>query len=166
MEKLRLRRLSKGDINQTYLGWLNDAKVTKYMVTKSSTLEQLNAFYWHVSNSYDNVIFAIIDNKTDKHIGNIKIGSIDWKGKTAAIGIMIGEKSYWNQGYGTQAIRMATDKATRFLLHTVFAGIEDENIGSIKACKKVGYKVGQPSPRGHWYWYKPNKKREANNEHT
>ena len=39
-------------------------------------------------------------------IGTIKIGHIDWKAKTADIGIMIGEKDYWNKGYATKVIKL------------------------------------------------------------
>lgn len=161
MKKLDLRRLCKADINQTYLGWLNDAEVTRYLTTKSSTIEQLNAFYWQVANSTNNVIFAIIDIKTGKHIGNIKIGSIDWEDKVADIGIMIGDKNYWNQGYGTEAISMATKYAIHSLFLTAFfAGIADENIGSIKAFTKAGYQVGHPTPGGHLYWYRVIERKE------
>ena len=155
MEKIYLRRLCKADINQEYLGWLNDPEVTKYMTTKSSTMEQLNAFYWQMQNSTNNVIFAIIESETGKHIGNIKIGSINWNDRTADIGIMIGEKYCWNKGYGTQAISEATKHACfSLLLTTLFASVADKSIGSIKAFTKAGFKMGNPSANGHWYRYK------------
>ncbi|MCJ7668410.1 MAG: GNAT family N-acetyltransferase [Anaerolineae bacterium] len=48
-------------------------------------------------------IFAI---ETEKgvHIGNIGLHEIDYKDGKATLGIMIGEKGHWDQGYGTAAI--------------------------------------------------------------
>ncbi len=45
-----------------------------------------------------------IDTLDGKHIGNCMYYDIDEKKKQAEIGIMIGNRDYWDHGYGTDAI--------------------------------------------------------------
>ena len=46
-----------------------------------------------------------IETLDGKHIGNCSYFSIDDTKKEAELGIMIGDKAYWNQGYGTDVIQ-------------------------------------------------------------
>jgi len=56
----------------------------------------------------DNYIFAI---KTEdgRHIGNCKCYNINESNGEAEIGIVIGERRYWNKGYGTDAVNYLVD---------------------------------------------------------
>ena len=38
--------------------------------------------------------------------GQWRLFDIDWRNRSAEIGIFIGEKNFWNQGYGTEAMRL------------------------------------------------------------
>ena len=49
------------------------------------------------------VRFAI-DTVDGHHIGNCMVYDVDYKKRHAEIGIMIGDKTYWDRGYGTDAI--------------------------------------------------------------
>src|SRR5262249_39270580 len=90
----------------------------------------------------DNVFLAIILKEGDRHIGNIKLGPIQWIHRFADIGLLIGEKDCWGRGYATEAIRLVTDYAFCELnLHKLAAGCYDLNQGSIKAFQKVGFIV-------------------------
>ena len=42
-----------------------------------------------------------------RHIGNIKIGPVHSYHRRARIGLLIGEKEFWNRGYATEAIKLA-----------------------------------------------------------
>ena len=42
---------------------------------------------------------------TDKHIGNIKLGPINWIHRYGDISLLIGDKDYWGKGIATEAIR-------------------------------------------------------------
>jgi len=46
-----------------------------------------------------------IETLDGKHIGNCSYFSIDDTKKEAEMGIMIGDKAYWNRGYGTDVIQ-------------------------------------------------------------
>ena len=47
-----------------------------------------------------------IDSIDGKHIGNCMYYDIDWDRKQAELGIMIGDREYWGQGFGTDAVNI------------------------------------------------------------
>ncbi len=136
-----LRPITMADVNETYLGWLNDDTVRKFMYSRDKqTMEGLRAWVRKMTQSEIDYPFAIIDNATKKHVGNIKIGGIDWFHKNGDIGYFLGVKELWGKGYTSEAIRLATDYAINKLgLFHIRAGVMEENVASIKALRKAGY---------------------------
>lgn len=136
-----LRPITMADVNETYLSWLNDPIVRKYMETRDKqTMEGLRTWVRKMTQSKNDFPLAIIENDSKRHIGNIKIGGIDWYHKSADVGYFIGEKEMWGKGYASEAIRLATDYAIGKLgLYHIRAGVFEENVASIKALRKAGY---------------------------
>ena len=66
-----------------------------------------------------------IDTIEGKHIGNCMFYDIDLRDGEAEVGIMIGDKDYWGQGYGTEAMGVLLDHMftaypfNRIYLHTL-----------------------------------------------
>ena len=90
----------------------------------------------------DNIFLAIVLKDNKKHIGNIKIGPINWYHRLAEIGIMIGEKDCWGKGYAAEAISLLADFAfSKLNLHKLTAGCYEQNQGSLKAFQKAGFEV-------------------------
>ena len=60
-----------------------------------------------------------------KHIGNCMFYDIDLRDGEAEVGIMLGDKDYWGQGYGTEAMGVLLDHMftaypfNRIYLHTL-----------------------------------------------
>ena len=78
----------------------------------------------------------------DKHIGNIKLGPINWIYRIADIGVLIGEKDCWGEGYATEAIALIKEYAFNVLgLHKLTAGSIGLNEGSVKAFQKNNFKI-------------------------
>lgn len=76
----------------------------------------------------------------NSHIGNIKLGPINWYHRNADVSLFIGEKYLWGQGYAREAIQLVTDFAFQTLnLNKLKAGCYAENLGSAKAFEKCGY---------------------------
>lgn len=50
-------------------------------------------------------VLAICLQDGGRLIGNTGLHRIDWHSRTAVLGILIGEKDCWSQGYGTDAVR-------------------------------------------------------------
>lgn len=142
-KKIYLRPLNPDDLEKGYLEWINDREVNRYLLSgfKPTSLPELKAYYEKIMVSPNDIIFAIVDNKTNKYIGNIKIGGIDWINRSASCGRLIGDKKYWGKGHGTEALQLAIEYAFNILnLNRVYTGITKENIGAIKSCERVGLK--------------------------
>lgn len=138
-----LRKISIDDCNENYLKWMNDPEINKYLESRftTHTIDSLKDFVNSMNNSENNVLFAIVDKESDTHIGNIKLGNIHPIHKYADIGLLIGDKNYWGRGIATNAIKLVSEFAFDELnLRKVFAGVYENNIGSIKAFEKCGFK--------------------------
>lgn len=142
-DDIYLRKISISDCNENYLNWMNDSEVNKYLESRFTThsIDSLKDFVNSMNNSENNILFAIIDKSSDKHIGNIKLGNIHPVHKYADIGLIIGDKNCWGKGIGTKSIQLVTDYAFNKLnLRKVIAGVYEYNIGSIRAFEKCGFK--------------------------
>ncbi len=137
---IKLKIFKPSLINKTdYLMWLKDKDVIKYLYRQElfSGIEK-KQIYKYVSNldkSKNDFFYLIKINK--KIIGTVKLGHIDWYAKTGDVGIMIGDKNYWNRGYATKIIKIISRiSKKKFKLRKLTAGTPSNNIGMIKAFKK------------------------------
>lgn len=142
-EKIYLRPLDLDDVNQDYLNWINDEEVIGNLATVfPSTKEDLEGFVNSVLKNRNYVFFAIVEKKTNKHIGNVKLGPIEWISRTSNYGLMLGDKSSWGKGYAQEAFALLLKFAFGSLnLHKIWDMAVITNIASIKANEKVGFKV-------------------------
>lgn len=138
-----LRLITIEDCTQRYVSWLRDPKVNKYLETRwsSQTIQTVQEYVNTKSNSLDNYLFAIIENQSSTHIGNIKLGPINFHHSCAVISYFIGERSMWGKGYATEAIRLISKFGIQNLgLHRLEAGIYASHIASKRVLEKAGYK--------------------------
>ncbi|MCJ7736119.1 MAG: GNAT family N-acetyltransferase, partial [Anaerolineae bacterium] len=76
------------------------------------------------------------------HIGNIGLDQINWKDRSAELGIVIGEKSQWSKGYGTDAIRTLLGLGFREMnLHRIFLRVDADNARGIRCYEKAGFQL-------------------------
>ena len=85
-----LRNISLDDCNENYLSWMNDSEINKFLESRFTvhTIDSLKDFVISMNNSNNNILFAIVDKESDKHIGNIKLGDIHPVHKYADIGLV------------------------------------------------------------------------------
>lgn len=141
-KKIYLRPITLEDANEEYVHWLNDKEVNQYLESRFvlATVENVKKFIEGILKSENNYFFAIVDIESNKHIGNIKLGSVNTYHKRADIGILIGDKNYWGKGIGTEAITLISDFAFNHLyLDKVMAGCYANNLGSYKAFLKCDF---------------------------
>lgn len=142
-ERISLREVRLSDVNDRYYRWMNDHEVTSYLESRfyPNSMEGILEFVKDKLGDTANVFLAIILKDGDRHIGNIKLGPINWLHRRADIGLLIGEKDLWGQGYATEAIKLVCDYAFKKInLHKVTAGCYDENVGSTRAFEKAGFR--------------------------
>lgn len=143
-ERIYLREVRLSDVNEDYHRWMNDPDVTQYLESRfyPNSLEGLREYVASKLGDRDNVFLAIVLKDGDRHIGNIKLGPINWIHRFADVGIMLGDKSSWGKGYASEAISLVVDYAFRKLsLHKVTAGCYCSNQRSLRAFEKAGFQV-------------------------
>ncbi len=143
-ERIYLREVRPSDVNEHYYRWMNDPEVTRFLESRfaPNSVEKLREYVVGKLGDRDNIFLAIILKEKDRHIGNIKLGPIQWIHRQADIGLLIGEKECWGKGYASEAIRLISDYAFYVLnLHKVTAGCYGSNEGSARAFQKAGFAV-------------------------
>ena len=153
-EHIFLREVRREDVNENYYQWMNDNEITRYTESRfyPYSTEQLQIYVSSLDGKRESVFLAIIEKTSVQHIGNIKLGNIDWIHRRADIGVIIGDKNCWGQGYAGEAIALLSEYAFRKLnLHKVWAGCYANNIGSIRAFKKAGF-TEEGVQRRHYYY--------------
>lgn len=143
-ERLALRSLDAP--SDEYVAWMNDPKVVRFTEARFSSHSRagIAAYIDAVNNSPNDVLFGIFE--SGRHIGNVKIGPIDWHHHHAYIGLIIGFRDRWGKGLAAEAIRAATAHAASIGLRTLVAGVYANNIGSIKTFRKAGYREAGAFP--------------------
>jgi len=93
----------------------------------------------------------------DRHIGFTGIHRINWKLRLGGTGTVIGEKSAWRKGFGSDAMQVRTKFAFETLgLHRLESEARADNIGSQRALEKAGYRrEGMARKKMFWggQWY-------------
>lgn len=142
-QRLYLREVRISDVGDHYYAWMNTPEITRFLESRfyPHSIEQLREYVEIQAEDPDIVFLAIVLSEGDRHIGNLKLGPVDWIHRRAEIGILIGEEDCWGQGYASEAIALAADYAFRRLnLHKLTAGCYETNHGSVKAFEKAGFK--------------------------
>lgn len=138
-----LRSLNPDDASPAYLSWLCDPEITRYLEVRfmpSQTIEKLCDYINVNADSSENLLLGIFLDADDSHIGNIKLGPVDWNHRTADIGLLIGDRLQWGKGFATEAIKIVSQYAFHTMgLVKLTAGCYAENRGSINAFIKAGY---------------------------
>jgi [ribosomal protein S5]-alanine N-acetyltransferase len=143
-QQIYLRPLEREDLNERYLGWLNDPEVNRYLEsgTFPYTSTELEKFYEHLAGSRSDVVLAIADKETNTHIGNVKLGPINWIHRKATFGILIGDRQFWKRGIGTEVTKLIVDYGfSRLNLNRIDLGVFAEHSAAIRAYEKVGFQV-------------------------
>jgi len=138
--------LSPIDIDdaQQYVKWLNDEEVVRNlsMAAKVISIESEKEILSRLAKDHT---YGIIDIEADKLIGNVGLIGINHMHQSAEIGIFIGDKKYWDRGFGTEALCLLLDFSFKTLnLHSIILRTYDFNKRAIACYEKVGFrKIGE-----------------------
>jgi RimJ/RimL family protein N-acetyltransferase len=138
-----LRELRKSDLNGPWYAWLNDSEVT-FFQNKGifpNSIEKQTQYYESLNNNNE-IVLAIVEETSNKHIGCVGLHKIDWVHRSAELGIVIGDRDVWGKKYGKQSWSLITDYGFNVLnLHRIFAVIIEGNIASQKSAESAGFKL-------------------------
>jgi hypothetical protein len=87
--------LEAGHVTEDYVSWLSDPQVNQYLECRffTHTIVSTRKFVQAMLDSPDNLFLGIRSHLLDRHVGNVRIGSLDKNHGLSAVDIMIGEKS-------------------------------------------------------------------------
>lgn len=150
-ERVRFRGVEKADIPR-FVAWLNDPEILQGILIHYpiSQADEENWFERMLTHPADERVMAIDvkestpDSQAEswKHVGSWAFNHIDWRVHAAEFGIIIGDKSYWNQGYGTDAVRLLVKHGFNTLnLNRIFLEVFETNPRAIRVYEKAGFKL-------------------------
>ncbi len=141
--KCYLSPLDVGDAAK-FTAWLNDQEIVDYLQNSTSVINEIcskNAIEtFSGMHSY-----AIVDLDTDELIGKIGLININHINQTAEIELFIGNKNYWNSGYGQEALNLLIDYSFKILnLNNILMKTYSFNKRGIACFEKVGFsRIGE-----------------------
>lgn len=143
-ERVRLRGIERQDIAQ-FVTWLNDREVTENLLLNLpvSRAEEEGWFERMLQRPMEEHPKAIEVKTADGwvFVGNIGFHDLDWVHRTVEVGLFIGEKKYWNQGFGSEAMRLMLEHGFNDLnLNRIYLHVYDTNPRGMRAYEKAGYK--------------------------
>jgi RimJ/RimL family protein N-acetyltransferase len=147
-QSVRLRRPERGDLPR-FAAWLNDPEVRRHLALiypmsvahEEQWLEEqlkaepaLQAFVIEARPSGADTLW--------QPVGVIGFHAIDWRSRAGELGLFIGEKSFWNAGHGTDAVRTLVRWGFRELnLNRVFLRVFEDNAAAIRCYEKTGFRL-------------------------
>lgn len=142
LKDVYLRGIRKEDFTEGLFFWANDQDVTHFMVTglKPSIKEHMEKLFTDTINNDKELVFTIVDKQSDKAVGFVGLYQINPQVRSAEFRIIIGDRSFWGKGIGTECTKFIIKYAFESLnLNKVWLGVNDENIGAIKSYQKSGF---------------------------
>jgi len=145
-DQIRLRAIEKADLPY-FVSWLNDPEVRQGLAINRplSLAEEENWFQKVLENPPEQRPLAIEIQPDPESgewvfVGNCGLVKVDWGNRSAEVGIHIGEKKYWNQGFGTRAMRLMCQHVFDDLnLNRLWLQVFETNQRAVRAYEKAGF---------------------------
>jgi len=143
-ERVRLRAIEREDLPR-YVRWLNTPEVRRGLAldVPLSLAEEERWYEGILSAAADERPLAIDVRQGEGwlHIGGAGLMRIDRHARHAEVGIHIGDSQHWDQGLGTEAMRLILRHAFETLnLNRVFLRVYEDNPRAMRVYRKLGFK--------------------------
>jgi RimJ/RimL family protein N-acetyltransferase len=141
-EAVYLRPAERDDI-PIFVRWLNDAETSSYLSLRSPLSLPMEEGWFEravAQQGKEGYHFVICRLDDDQPIGTIGLFAIDNVNGSAGMGITIGEKQLWGQGYGSDALNALLDFGFGQLrLERVWLDVYDFNTRARRSYEKCGF---------------------------
>lgn len=127
---------------KTSVEWRNDDEIWSMLGGRKYFVSSVYEKKWIEDTIFSgkDVKLAVCLKDNEQYIGNVYLTDIDYVNRSAVSHVLIGNKSYWGNGYAAEAYKLLLAYAFDELgLHRVCAMVLESNIGSLKMHKKCGY---------------------------
>ena len=141
-EKVLLRSLELEDLN-IFCSWFADHEVIKYsMGTWFMPWSRYETEMWlkRTLQDKETLTLGVVEKATNQLIGYAGITSISRINHAGEYYILLGEKSSWGKGYGTEVTRLIVHYGFATLnLHRIMLTVSNLNSGGVTAYTRAGF---------------------------
>lgn len=150
-KKIRLVSLSREDLPKAR-DWVNDSYLKARMLrVVPVSQEDQEKWYEDIVQDPSKIVFAIKTLNDGQHIGNTGLYHIDWTHRRAEFWILIGERSFWGQGIGSDVVSLMQQYAFETLnLNKLYVNVGIDNEAAIALYKKANF-VHEGIMKEHYY---------------
>ncbi len=141
-EKVKIRNLTRADIPML-VKWKNDPEIADLVRGGpiNTTFEAENRRYNRGLDEHS-TIRLIIETLWGKPIGFISVSDIDKDNHKAQIGMLIGEKDFWDRGYGSDSLVTLLDHLFgQQGFNRIGLEVFEYNLRAKKVYEKIGFEV-------------------------
>jgi RimJ/RimL family protein N-acetyltransferase len=141
-ERVYLRAAERDDI-PIFVRWMTDAETTSFLSMRSPLSLEMEEDWFERTTAQqgkDGYFFTICRLDDDRPIGTIGLFGLDPYNGKAGLGITIGEKQLWGQGYGSDALNALVDFGFGALrLERIWLEVYDFNTRGRRSYEKCGF---------------------------
>lgn len=145
-DKVILEPFSSKFVSEDYLNWMNDKDASRFILKadKKISFNDLHVFTNEMINSEVDYFFAILVKINNLHVGNVRLGPIDFKLSKSKFGILTGNKDFRGTGIGTEVMHHTKDFCFNYLnLKQISMPVVKEHTAAINLYKKSGFKLNK-----------------------
>ncbi len=131
------------DLIPLYHAWICNLETTRTLQVPGAvlTLDEEIAWFEREIHKPDSRSFTIYTLPGYQPIGSVNLHAIDFRHRTACMGIMIGEPDMRGRGFGTEAVELILDYGFNALdLHSIWLTTYETNIAGQKAYARAGFR--------------------------
>lgn len=142
---VRLQRLDADTLAAAYTRWWQDSEWVRLMTTSTAraiSLRTQKEWFEKLSGpEAGNFFFSVCTLDDDRLIGDVGLDGVNWQSGESFVGIAIGEREFWNRGYGSDAMRLILRYAFDELkLRRVSLNTFEYNPRAVRSYEKVGFR--------------------------
>ncbi len=124
--------------------WFNDPEVTQYLTLRYplSHAQEAEFIAKSATISYDHASFGVETIAEKRLIGGVGLEHVSPENRGAVLGIAIGDKQFWDGGFGTDAMRVLCRFGFAMMnLHRIELEVFAENARAVHVYEKVGFRI-------------------------
>jgi RimJ/RimL family protein N-acetyltransferase len=128
---------------ETFRAWFTDLEITRYLLIRfAPSAKQEQEWFDRMAASENDVGWKVV--AEGKTIGSTAIHGIDWVNRHGTTGTVLGDRSSWRKGYGSELVMLRTAYAFAELgMERMETESFTDNIGMHRCLEKAGYqKIG------------------------
>jgi RimJ/RimL family protein N-acetyltransferase len=139
--RLYLRALEREDAPRL-AAYINDPAVRRTLLAhRPMSVGQEQAWLEMLGKDEHHVVMGIARQSDDELIGATGLHRIDSRTRNTELGLSLGDRSTWGQGFGTEATRMMLDYGFGTLnLHRIWLLVYASNASAIRVYEKAGFR--------------------------